>query len=293
MHYDNGKFDHALHAYEKGLHIETNILDPNDSNIFITMTNIAEIHSRKAEYGKALEFYKRVLCLQTGNLGYDHPDIIATLDNIGNVLHRKGTCHEALQVFQESLRLRMKTNTKGYLGSKITNEIDLDTQLSDLLDTTKKLQGSNNHRPTLTLFSIAQIYYQRGDLENAMKYFDWTLQFEKASFEDKYEDITMTLCYIGKIYHQWGELDKALEAFEEILRLQKTYLGNNHMNVAKTLLDIINMQREIGNIPKMIEAYNVVSRIYRENGMSVNNLIVFDDCFGVFNETYHEAAAAA
>jgi tetratricopeptide (TPR) repeat protein len=78
-----------------------------------------------------------------------------------------------------------------------------------------------NHREVaIVLYNIVTIHLENGDDEAALKFYQETLEVERAALGPDHADMVMTLQNLAHLHHQRGELEQALMYFREALSIQ-------------------------------------------------------------------------
>jgi tetratricopeptide (TPR) repeat protein len=74
----------------------------------------------------------------------------------------------------------------------------------------------------LTLLHIGQVHQQRGELEDALKYFTEALGIQRAIMQPNDPSIAQTLNHIGNIHLQRGAAREMVEVLSEAVRIVRS-----------------------------------------------------------------------
>lgn len=121
-----------------------------------------------------------------------------------------------------------------------------------------------------TLNNVGFIYDNKGDMPNAISYYNQALQI-REKIKD-YKGVAMSLVNIGTVYQFQGDIKKGLEYLEKALEIQ-TKIDDKH-SMAYSLINIGLIESNQGNIPKALEYYHKSLKIREEindkEGMAVS-----------------------
>ena len=305
LHYETGNLKAALKAYHEGLEVELAVLEPGNANVWVTYTNIAEIHKQQLEYKLALESYEKVLALQR-KYCEDKLEIASTLSSIGYVRHLNGDYPGALDANQECLSLRReeKGDIDEDVAATLTHialivlKVESSQKMAlELLTESyrirKMLNSTENRDIAFTLYNIALIFHHQSLHDEALLYYNETARIERAALGGTHRDLSITYYNIAQIHYQRGDMELALTNFHEALKIEREHFGPNHPTVARTLNEIGNLRLLEGNLSEMMKYYADALRIYRKAGVGEDQLIVYGRKLWRFELVHPPAAGAA
>ncbi|CAF1530134.1 unnamed protein product, partial [Adineta steineri] len=80
---NQGKYEEAIHRYEKSIEINREILLPNSSALAASYNGLGSVYSSINDYSKAHSYYEKALIINRETLPLDHPDLATSYNNIG------------------------------------------------------------------------------------------------------------------------------------------------------------------------------------------------------------------
>ncbi|HAS41642.1 MAG TPA: hypothetical protein DCS93_14265 [Microscillaceae bacterium] len=213
-----GQYDKALFYYQKNLKIRKQL--KYKKGIAVTLRLMGAVYQLQGRYDKARECFQEGLTISK-KIG-DNTEQAIILEYIGRWHLRKGNYVEALQNYQKALYINEKNN-------RIEGLYSVYQALSRLYNTqgtfTKSLSfvkkgleiNTQNQRPLgAALNNVAHGYYQVGNYEQALKYYDQALSEEM---------VTQRQAVLATIYHGLGLTHMAqgqyLKAQTHLLRTLK------------------------------------------------------------------------
>jgi tetratricopeptide (TPR) repeat protein len=113
------------------------------------------------------------------------------------------------------------------------------------------------------LNNIGLIYYNKGEVYKALKYYYKCLEIQHKEIKDK-GAIANTETHIGSVYLGLGDISKALEFFNRSLKVQQE-IGEK-AGIANSLSHLAIIYRNQGDISKATEYYHESLKIYEELG---------------------------
>ncbi len=133
--------------------------------------------------------------------------------------------------------------------------------------------------------NIGGVYYYKGNYDNALKYYNKSLNMRLKTLGDEHPDVAASFNNIGLVYHKKGDYDNALKYYQKTLKIELKTLGDEHPDVAASYNTIGLVCREKGNYDNALKYYNKSLNIrlktlgyeHPDVGMSYNNIgIVYD-----------------
>ena len=166
------KCEDALDFYFEALEIRKKFYGEQHLDTAVAFNHIGNAYYKMVDYLKALEFYKKSLKIREQQLPHVHLDIAASLNNIG-LIYWKGEDRldleeidfdsDALTCFQESLSIRKQV---------------LPPDHKDIIQ---------------SLENIACFLYERGDIDESLKYFTEAFIVQKIEFDPSDHDNLLNL----------------------------------------------------------------------------------------------------
>ena len=82
--------------------------------------------------------------------------------------------------------------------------------------------GGDKGEEADALFNLGMSYFQLGDFQKALNYFDKTMKaYSNFKYKDKDKEVVETSIFIGMIYEELGDFNKAFSYYEEALQIQR------------------------------------------------------------------------
>jgi len=106
-----------------------------------------------------------------------------------------------------------------------------------------------------SLMGIGNVYSSKGDYDLALKYYEQSLEIQKALFGDRHPDVATSLNNIGFVYSKKGDYDLALKYYEQWLEIRKALFGDRHPDVASSLNKIGNVYSDKGDYDLALKYY--------------------------------------
>jgi class 3 adenylate cyclase/tetratricopeptide (TPR) repeat protein len=213
--YFQGKFQTALPFSEEGAAVSRDLFD--SSYELLCLGFLCQAHWSLGDYGKALAVaYEMSIKSQERN----HVFYLSRIKNTLGWFHRElGDVSRAIEYDRESVELRHRIPiTNAEISALVNLGLDYlalghyERSRSSLTTTLERVQqegiGSHRWRWTIRLLiGLAELSYQTGDYEQALRYVEAGLKEAQATTSQKYIALGRTLR--GKIAAQRGDVDTA------------------------------------------------------------------------------------
>lgn len=145
---------------------------------------------------------------------------------------------------------------------------DYDNSLKHLLDIEEKsaeIFGDTSNFVAAVYHSIGQVYFQKGELDNSIYYFDKAITLKSVLFGENSVEVAHIYNSIANVYTKIGEYDLALNYYNESLLITKSLLGEKHPENALAYTNIANIYSGRGEYDKAIEYKQIVIDLMLEN----------------------------
>ncbi|MBS3790793.1 MAG: tetratricopeptide repeat protein, partial [Candidatus Thermoplasmatota archaeon] len=265
-HLDQGNYDQALTALEKGL----NTLDKENWIRCRLLDRKGWALMRKGELQKVRDIFeeeKRVAekIEETKERGQ-------AIHNEGAFYLKKGEYKKAKKRFRKAVELRKEIGDKkglsssyNNLGVVYSNEGDLDNSLKYLnksLDIVKEMGDIRS--VSLTLLNIGEEYYNKGELDKALENYEESLS-AKEKIDDR-EGIAFCHNYIGEVYREKKKLSDAKECHEKGLKVAKDI--QNQKMIIDSLLSLAQDRLESNEVEKGLSQAKKALQRTKKSGLS-------------------------
>lgn len=127
---------------------------------------------------------------------------------------------------------------------------------------------------------IGSVYWNLGEYDKALEYYNKDLEIQKEVFGEKHNDTAGSYTGIGLVYKDLGDYDEALKLYNKALEINKVVLGENHPDTAASYNNIGIVYDELGDYDKALEYYfkgleikkNVLGENHSDTASSYNNI---------------------
>jgi len=310
FNFERGRLEDALKCYLQGLAIEKKVLPPSHPNILVTLSNLGEIYRQSKQWIAAVDTFSECLeILRRKHGDKDHEEVAKMLETLGLVTDQRGDSSLALKYLRDSLSMKRKicgvdlSATLVYIATILSRRRDFPGAmecLTEALQIRESALGRNCRDVAFVLYNIGLIHQQGGRYEAAIESFKDTLLIEKAVLGERHRDIALTLLKLGEANLKHSNFDAALKYFEEYMSIMReisergdTPSRSDQASMARTLNEIGNIYLARGDTRSMMEALNEASRLFRQAGLNVNNVVVNGGHLFALDFALPEAAPAA
>jgi serine/threonine-protein kinase len=183
-----GKMDEAIEGMERAIDILQQIRSTNQQDLNIFKTNLALFYLQKDRNTEAQQLLNELYVYQSNKLGEAHVSTLYTQQLLARALDSLGRKQEAIELAKMAVQssqkyLQDKNNNHIIVGGYYTlaklyhsnNQYLLAIQnYKKIID--QKLLNPKDGNYALMLFSIAKLYTDMGDFDNAQKYFKETIE---------------------------------------------------------------------------------------------------------------------
>lgn len=187
-----------------------------NSNVAITLNELAILYTKKRNYAKAEQLCKDALNIQKKiySNSPNHPDIAATYNNYAALYYSTGKFDEALELYKKALIIYKVTY----------NEIHPEVAAS--------------------LNNIGTTYFKINDLANAELVFIKALNIRKKVLPANDMNTASSLFNLGFLYLKQNQSAKAYKLIKESLSIRKQYYPHSHRFILETkkILDSISIK---------------------------------------------------
>lgn len=293
FNFERGRLEDALKCYLQGLAIEKKVLSPSHPNILVTLSNLGEIYRQSKQWIAAVDTFSECLeILRRKHGDKDHEEVAKMLETLGLVTDQRGDSSLALKYLRDSLSMKRKiarnrvdlSATLVYIATILSRRRDFPGAmecLTEALQIRESALGRNCRDVAFVLYNIGLIHQQGGRYEAAIESYKDTLLIEKAVLGERHRDIALTLLKLGEANLKHSNFDAALKYFEEYMSIMSeisergdTPSRSDQASMARTLNEIGNIYLARGDTRSMMEALNEASRLFRQAGLSPNNVVV-------------------
>lgn len=186
--------------YRDALQIQENALGKMHHSKLHGLSSLARLLSLKGDHEEAVQLYQESLEIRKHVFGDNHPAIAEGMGHLATGYMRKGDLGEAEKYFRESLELWIELmgpvhNTVsgaraglGKLLTKMGRFEEARKHLEQALEIRQQIYGENAGAQILA--AIGQLHRERGDIEEAVRYYSEALSGFDESGETEHYDVT-------------------------------------------------------------------------------------------------------
>ncbi|CAF2805021.1 unnamed protein product [Rotaria sp. Silwood2] len=250
------EYDQAISAYNNALEI----VDTNSDVWSEIISNLADIHRKKANYDEARDLYLKSLKQMESLYGQNHPSIADIMNNLGMLLKKEGKYNEALDYLKQAIKI-----SKHYYGEEhpsigiyLTNVGDIYRKQGDFktaegtykeaLTSLEKSFGPNHIEVAEVLNSMGLVLKKRADYDGAENHYNRAIQIVHDTFGHDQEHYKLGIYYnnLADLYRKRTQFDTALQLYQRALSSIEKTLGPQHSEAAEILHNMGQVQHQLG-----------------------------------------------
>jgi CHAT domain-containing protein/Tfp pilus assembly protein PilF len=246
---------------------------PDHLDVAIALSNLALLYLEEGDYVQAERMFLQSLSIRTHAYGEKHHDVVNTLINLGSVYRLKGDYPSAMRMYRSALRVAEEISDAEdpHVVDALIGVGDIYRKIGDLgpaeklykraLEIHRKAYGRDS---SLTIGSLASLYFERGDLVQAEQLFKQALELLKKDGENN-PAFAIGLSHLAELYHMKGQYAKAEEMYLRARTIFEVTFGDEHPNIAGSLfqLSLIKWaQRDISTATHLLSRANDLEERY-------------------------------
>ena len=169
---------------------------------------------------------------------------------------------EGVSILDYEELIKKLTRINGYIPR--TTEYNLAQKLSFVPQTVGKLLSENYTFNTTIgkfLHNLAYLYKDQGNYDEALKFYNMTLEIREKILGKDHPDTAITYNNIADVYHVQGNYDEALNFNYMALEIREKKLGKDHPYTAITYNNIACIYKAQGNYDEALKFYNMALKI--------------------------------
>ena len=177
----------------------------------------------------------------------------------------------------------------GLLLSFFGQKEDAMRTLSEVLALRKSVYGDDHAEISKTLFSIAQIHFERGLHNQALSTFNQVIQMARKVLPPTCNHMifVFSLSYVAQIYRTRGHIAEALIIYEKCYAVAIKAFGHNHYVVINIVNSIAQLQLSRGDYGQAAAAFG------RASGLLVQTIVNNRNHSSVITRCQNKAAKSA
>ncbi len=245
-----GKYDQAIHYYEKSFQIRLNSYGKNHPSLANYCIKLGTVLNAIAEYDQATQYYEISLQINLDFHGENHPSTATSYNKLGSVWKEKGEYDQAIQYHEKSLQINLK------------------------------FHGENHPATADTYHYLGMDWGSKKDYDQAIHYYEKSLQIRLNSYGENHSSLAYLYNNLGTLWNEQGEYDQAIQYLEKSLQIYLQFQGENHPVTASAYINLGSAWKEIGEYDQAIQYYEkslqINLHIHGENhpvtGISLYNM---------------------
>ena len=250
----------------------------NSRQIFTSLSNLGECHSRVCKFKESLTFYNRALEIAQQEYGYYSVQVSSTLNCIGVTRFRssmdKEILAEILALLTEALAINQaifsshQNHGQARRNATIMNNIgrvrfarEEYFEAMEMYEQAYKIRlamfGEFHLDVAATLYNKGEVQELLGNLDSAISLYQKFLEIAIFKLGEGHHDIIIIYKKLAKIFHDRLEYAQATTMYLKALEVIGKCFGNDHP-------DVVFILNEIGDICYKQEDFNVAIRVFQE-----------------------------
>jgi tetratricopeptide (TPR) repeat protein len=221
---------------------------PTDTDYLRNVEDLGNLYNQKGDYDKAIEYYQKAIDIKRNTYGNSHPQYAMTVNYLGLVYYNQKDYETAIEKFREAKQImELGKHENLYYASFISNIGDAYKNLGNR-DSSKfyydksmvfkrKYAGEGSIDYLTQINDIANIHYQKGEYEQALKLYQEAAQKELLA-RDITADYRVYIRNCGLAYKELKQLDNEIGAIETGADAQKKLFGENSNEYAYDLNEV-------------------------------------------------------
>lgn len=274
----------------------------------MNLSTLGRVYMKKSEFDLAVSAYSECLQIREANRGADKKSQIEVADalfDLGSALQKSLDTQRSTLLFTDALKVyqlyldnpndakiaqchlclggvyastKELTKAMNSLEQAMTifeSHVAIDPSEKEIIASSKVHAYSGKAE---TLFCLATVAEQLGDLDTALKQYRRAMRIYKALFGLDSLFVGTILYRIAMMKGRSGSIDKAMILLDESLRIRKLNLGHGHEEVAETLFGmgvILEKRKDYGAAMKTyLDCLRIRSSKFGSDSMEVAEVVV-------------------
>ena len=273
------RFHQAIQPDEKGWVVESGyasalmaliqVLPEDDTVTAGLLTNLAQIHEGKGQYGEALPLYKWVLKILEKAHDQNHYEVTAARNNLAAVYAALGQYEKAIDYYQQALAAALKTYGENHphvatmrsnLGAAYQSLDQYEQAIvffqlalaSDL-----NIHGEDHPGVAIGRNNLGSVYQALGQYDRAIEFYQLALDSNLKAYGEDHPKVAIRRNNLGSAHKALGQFDKAVEFYQLALTSDLKTYGEIHPHVARDRNNLGVAYESLGQSDKAIEFYQL------------------------------------
>ena len=254
----------------------------------IILSNLGRVLFRFSRLTETLAVCLTISTIRKSLFGDSSHMAVAVIEyNIGLIKHKMGNSVEAKSHYENFLTtatlpieaggvgkgpggriiIAFARHQIGLLLSLFGQKEDAMRTLSEVLALRKSVYGDDHAEISKTLFSIAQIQFERGLHNQSLSTFNQVIQMARKVLPPNHMIFVFSLSYVAQIYRARGHTAEALIIYEKCYAVAIKAFGHNHYVVINIVNSIAQLQLSRGDYGQAAAAFG------RASGLVVQTIV--------------------
>lgn len=273
---ERAQYKEAQPLLERALALREQMLGDSNTDVAISMNDLAGLYYQRGEYRKALPLLKRALEIYEQVQGLDALEVANNLDGLARLYQAQSQYEDALPLYQQALALREQVLEQNHpaLATSFNNLAELYFAKGEygqalpfaqraLAIREQKLEATH---PDLaqSLNMLAEIYRAMLQPKQALPLFQRALAIREQTLQPNHPSIAASLNNLAELYFNQNQIQLAIPLFERALRIDEQAYGKNHPDMAATLFNLGAVYQKQNHDEQALGMYKRALEIYEQ-----------------------------
>ena len=272
--YKTGEYKEAEKPLRRSLKIREKLLGPDNTNIALSLNELALLLKSQGKYEESEPLYKKSLEIRETK---NHPDVAESLNNLAGLYYSQGKYAEAEPLYQRSLGIVEKALGKDHpdVAKPLNNLAELYRAQGKYAEAEPLYQRSLGIRETklgkdhpevaASLNNLAGLYYHQKKYKEAVSLFERVLVIFEKSLGKDHPYVAKPLNNLAEMYRSQGKYAKAEPLYQRSLGIVEKALGKDHPDVATALNNLALLYKSQGKYEKAVSIFKRVLIIFEKS----------------------------
>jgi len=263
-----GEYEEAEPHFRRALELNRASLDPNDPNVAISMSNLAQLLQDTNRPTEAEPLLKHGAEIMENSYGPNHPNVATALNNLATLYHETNRLADAEHLFRRALAIDETSLEPN--DPKVATDLN---NLAELLRVVNRLdeaeplyrralaideQSLDKEHPNVSrdLNNLALLLIATNRLTDAEPMMRRALAIEEQCYGQNHPNVAIRLNNIAQLLMMTNRLTEAENMMRLALEIDEQTLGEDHPSVARDL-------NNLAELLKVTNRLNEAERFYR------------------------------
>jgi len=221
-----GEYEKAEPHFRRALEINKASLSPNDPNVAITMSNLAQLLQDTNRLDEAEPLLEQAREIMERSYDPNHPNVATALNNLATLLYEKKRFADAEPLFRRALAIQERS------------------------------LGPNDPKVAIDLNNLGELLRVTNRLDEAEPLFRRALAIDEQAFDQNHPYISRDLNNLAVLLMAKSRWDEAEPLLRRALEIDEKVYGKDHPNVAIRLSNL-------AELPRVTNRHDETEPLYR------------------------------